>query len=88
MNYAINFAWKLVSSKTVSVLRFLFNFIVIFKRTFDVSLFYSMNYIFINKSAHIRSTYILTFNLSHEAARFFFLSSSACRNFFLVQFHA
>ena len=73
MNNAINFAWKLVSSRTVSVLLFKFNFIVIFKRTFDVSLFYSMNYIFINKSAHICSTYILTFNLSHEVARFFFL---------------
>ena len=84
MNNAINFARKLVSSRAVSVLLFLFNFMVIFKRTFDVSLFYSMNYIFINKSAHICSTYILTFNLSHEVARFFFISSSTCRNFFFL----
>ena len=80
MNYAINFAWKLVSSKTVSVLRFLFNFIVIFKRTFDVSLFYSMNYIFINKSAqHIYALHIfsLLIYLMKLHDFFFFLQAHA-----------
>ena len=71
-------------------------FIVIFKRTsFDVSLFYSISYFFINKRVHIIicSTYILTFNLSHEVARIFFsfvkrmqeffCSSISCMNIFL-----
>ena len=40
--------WKLVNFRTASVLLFLFNFIVIFKRTFDVSLFYSISHLFIN----------------------------------------
>ena len=57
-NNTINFVWKLVNSRTASVLLFLFNFIVIFKRTFDVSiLFYSISYLFINKSVHMLYIY-------------------------------
>ena len=41
-------------------------FIVIFKRAFDVFLFYSIIYLLIK--VYICSTNILTFNLSHEVA--------------------
>ena len=77
-NNTINFVWKLVNSRTASVLLILFNFIVIFKRTFDVSLFYSFS-----------STYILTFNLFHKVARIFFSFFKRMQEFcFLVQFLA
>ena len=56
-NNTINFVWKLVNSRTASVLLFLFNFIVICKRTFDVSLFYTISYLFINKSVHMLYIY-------------------------------
>ena len=65
-------------------------FIVIFKRTsFDVSLFYSISYFFINKRVHIYALHVFSLLIYlmklHE---FFFLLSSACRNFFVVQFLA
>ena len=86
----INSVWKLENSRTASVLLFYFNFIVISKRTFDVSLFYSLNYLFMcsiysgvaTYALHIFSLLIYLIKL-HE---FFFFLQAHAGIFFLVQF--